>query len=359
MNVENKRILFLYTELAGYFLACLDTLAGGGDCEILLIHWPVNKEAPFRLEFPGNVKAVVRSAVAGQDKLEKLASDFGPDLIYCSGWIDKGYVKLCRRFNGKIPVVAGFDNWWRGTIRQRIAAAGSFLVRRSFSHAWVPGKPQLRYAEKLGFPGDHIRTGVYSADLGFFNRCYAGARTAKEKKFPHRFIYVGRYYDFKGITEMWDAFEQWKAGSDNDWELWCAGTGDLPPRGHPSIRHFGFVQPTGLPQLMQESGVFILPSRFEPWGVVVHEFAAAGFPLLLSREVGASGAFLREGENGFSFPANDSAAIARVFESIAALSDETLLAMGARSHALAQTISPATWAATIRELAGQGTPVKS
>lgn len=43
--------------------------------------------------------------------------------------------------------------------------------------------------------------------------------------------------------------------------------------------------------LMKQCGVFILPSRIEPWGVVVHEFSAAGFPLLLSDQVGSAESF--------------------------------------------------------------------
>ena len=41
-----KRILFLYTEIAGYTVACLNELRKS-EVEIFLIRWSVNKEAPF------------------------------------------------------------------------------------------------------------------------------------------------------------------------------------------------------------------------------------------------------------------------------------------------------------------------
>jgi glycosyltransferase involved in cell wall biosynthesis len=44
-----------------------------------------------------------------------------------------------------------------------------------------------------------------------------------------------------------------------------------------------------------------MPSKKEPWGVVLHEMAIAGLPLLASENVGAASAFLREGENGKVF----------------------------------------------------------
>ena len=44
------KILFLYTELAQYFISCLETLVHTG-AEVHLVHWPVNKEAPFQFRF--------------------------------------------------------------------------------------------------------------------------------------------------------------------------------------------------------------------------------------------------------------------------------------------------------------------
>lgn len=350
MEKVRPRLLFLYTELAGYFISCLETLAEKYKAEIFLVYWPVNKEAPFRFHFPETIKTAQRNEFASASALMKAAEDFDPDLIYCSGWIDKDYVAVCRKLRSAIPVVVGLDNWWRGTLKQRLAVAGSFIVRRAFSHAWVPGKQQFTYAEKLGFKKDKIRSGVYAADVPLFNSEFEKNHSQKKQQFPHRFIYSGRYYDFKGVREMWSAFIKWKETRGNDWELWCLGTGDVPPIEHPAIRHFGFVQPSELAAILKDTGVFILPSRFEPWGVVVHEFAAAGFPLLLSEEVGAASAFLREGENGFSFPAGDETAIINAFDRIAKMTEAHLNEMGEKSHAIAQTITPETWADTLHAL---------
>jgi len=40
----------------------------------------------------------------------------------------------------------------------------------------------------------------------------------------------------------------------------------------------GFVQPSDLPNIFAQAGVFILPSRYEPWGVVIGEALASGLP---------------------------------------------------------------------------------
>ena len=116
------------------------------------------------------------------------------------------------------------------------------------------------------------------------------------------------------------------------------------------IKHFGFVQPGDLNPILEQTGVFVLPSRFEPWGVVVQEYAAAGYPLVLSNEVGAKEAFLEEGKNGFSFPAKNIGELKKQLKKIMDLSSKDLLLMSEKSHGLAQKISPQKWAAQVKEI---------
>jgi glycosyltransferase involved in cell wall biosynthesis len=224
-----------------------------------------------------------------------------------------------------------------------------FLLN-TFSNAWVPGNPQKKYAKKLGFAEKKISTRFYSCDLPKFNTIFELQFIEKQKHFPKRFLYVGRYYDFKGINDLWQAFVQLQEEEANEWELWCLGTGDLPPVAHSKIKHFGFVQPADLEPILGKAGVFILPSRFEPWGVVAHEYAASGFPLILSEAVGAKEAFLREGKNGFSFAPQDIEGLKKVLKKVMNLSSKELILMGQESHNLAQQISPVKWANTVLEI---------
>jgi glycosyltransferase involved in cell wall biosynthesis len=62
---------------------------------------------------------------------------------------------------------------------------------------------------------------------------------------------------------------------------------------------------------------FALLSRRETWGVVVNEAAASGLPLLLSDQVGAAYDLLREGENGFRVPVDDTDAAAEALRTLA------------------------------------------
>lgn len=338
----NNRIVFLYTEMAGYFLACVDELASRGN-EVHVIHWPVNKEAPFNFDSRSHITFYDRATVADPGAL---VNKIGPNLIICSGWIDKAYVAVCRAWFGKVPTVLTSDNHWTGSLKQQIARIASpFTLQRIFSNAWVPGTPQQVYVGKLGFGPKKTRTGFYSADYQLFAKQYEARKQTQQATVPHRFAYVGRYLEFKGIFELWNAFIRLRK-EGCDWELHCFGTGALWDQRieHDGIEHHGFVQPAMLPGLLAKTGVFVLPSHKEPWGVVVHEMAAAGFPMLCSDAIGASTRFLEGGKNGHTFTAGSEDALYQAMKSIVAQSDEQLIAMGNHSASLGGSITPTTWA---------------
>lgn len=83
------------------------------------------------------------------------------------------------------------------------------------------------------------------------------------------------------------------------------------------LRLAGGRRPSELAEVYAAADVFVLPSRHEPWGVVVNEAMAAGLPVVLSDRVGAGADLLREGENGRSFPAGDAARLADALAEIA------------------------------------------
>lgn len=335
------KFLFLYTEIAEYVLACCNELSQHG--EVHIVRWPVNKEAPFQFQVNEQIKLYSKTDY-NQEQLTQLVSSINPDVIICSGWIDKDYLKITKTYYKKIPTVMTCDTHWRGDLKQRLAMIISrFTLLRIFSHAWVPGQIQKKYVLNLGFKNTCIETGFYSCDLPYFESVYQSQKEQKQIHFPKRFLYVGRYYEFKGIKELWQAFIELQEEQPNDWELWCLGVGDVVPIQHPKIKHFGFVQPKDLGNYTSQTGVFVLPSRVEPWGVVVHEFAASGFPLLLSNQVGAKEQFLHEGKNGFEFKAENTQDIKLALKNMILSKEADLLAMSQYSNKLSKSISPKSW----------------
>ncbi|MEM7036287.1 MAG: glycosyltransferase, partial [Bacteroidota bacterium] len=193
-----------------------------------------------------------------------------------------------------------------------------------------------------------------SADTALFEPVYEPATAAKAEKYPHRLLYVGRYLPIKGTDELYHAFRELSDEVDHDWELVLIGNGPLKDTLKPTknILFRDFVQPAELPQLAYEAGAFVLPSRSDAWGVVLHEFAAAGLPLISTDAAGAITAFVREGYNGFLHRRGDKASLKAALRTLVGLGDDTLREMGRRSHELAKQISPDTWAATLNKVAG-------
>jgi glycosyltransferase involved in cell wall biosynthesis len=343
--MSDKKALFLYTELAGYTLNCMkEAMVLNQNLKIHVVRWPLVDEAPFQFNFE-NVKVYDRSNFDFK-KLVELVNKENFDLIVCSGWVDKEYVKVCRAFKNVLPTVLALDNQWNGSPKQYLAKLLSpLLVKRNFTHAWVPGNKQFKFVSQLGFSSLKIRKGFYVADTNLFIEYYKRFKDLKEKSFPKRFLFVGRYVNHKGIYDMWNAFVKLHEETESDWELWCVGAGEEFENkiNHPKIKHFGFLQPTEFSKVIRESGVYILPSHFEPWGVSVQEFAAAGYPMLLSKEIGSSEAFFIEGKNGYSFESNNEQSLLDSIKKIICLSEKELIDMQLKSIELSLSITTQEW----------------
>lgn len=350
-NNSQPSIVILYTELAEYLISCLNKLSDL-NINIHVINYPINQEAPFKFNISNcKINFYTRADYNSYVSIILLIEKIKPSLIYCAGWSDKDYLKAVKYFQNKTTTLLGFDNQWEGSIKQKLASLyARIFITPYFNFAFVPGKIQETFALKLGFKKENILTGAYSANTDYFEQIYQSQKQQKLNSFPSRFIYVGRYMEFKGIQELWTAFVELQNEQPNDWELWCLGTGDVSPITHPKVKHFGFVQPKDLKNYTSQCGVFILPSRFEPWGVVVHEFASCGFPLLLSNKVGAAEIFLQDNKNGYFFEANNVNSLKKAMKKIISKSPDELTKMGEISNQLAQQISPTTWAQTIFEI---------
>jgi len=345
---KNKKVLFLFTELAGYIVSCMNEIADIPGVELHVVRWPVNEVAPFKFSFEESKIHLYERNEFNNEELEFLVDEISPDIIFCSGWVDKGYVNICRSHYKKIKTVLTFDNPWRGTLKQHIASVISPLYLRGlFSDCWVCGSPQKKYALKLGFRENQIQEGFYSCDFKLFNNIFENCKNAKSENYPKRFLFVGRYTQLKGAPELWKAFDIFMNNDKNDdWELWCLGKGEYEDQfpTNPRIKNFGFIQPDKIDAIIKDTGAFILPSHYEHWGVVVHEFAAAGLPLLCTTSTGAATTFLKEGENGYFFKPKSVQAIVEALQKIADLDKEKLISMGERSAQVAETITPAKWA---------------
>lgn len=346
--IKRPKVLFLYTEIANYFLACIKELYKEAD--VAIVRWPLNAEAPFQFQFHKDWRILDRNDLDAKSLFE-FSKAFDPDVLVCSGWVDKAYNSVAKYWFNKIPTILSLDNHYIGSVRQHLGILSSpFKLKNRFSHIWVPGEPQYKFARKLGYKRHQILQGFYSADVVHFDNIYKETFLEKEKHFPKRFIYMGRYVEFKGVFEMWEAFiEAINQTNDKEWELWCLGTGDEWDRRieHAQIKHFGFVQPDDLHGILKDTGVFVLPSHKEPWGVVVHEMAVAGYPMICSDKTGAASRFVEKGKNGILFKTGVQTSLKSAFLKFMNTEEDTLIKMGKKSHQIGMNHSPEKWKETL------------
>ena len=88
-------------------------------------------------------------------------------------------------------------------------------------------------------------------------------------------------------------------------------------------RFLGFVNQSTLPQVYCASDLLVLPSEYEPFGLVVNEAMLCGCAVIVSDRVGAKFDLIREGKTGFAYPCGDIGALAKLLQST--LSDRDAL----------------------------------
>ena len=337
------KILYLYQEVMGYTVETLKALSKR-NVDVHVIHWDHKKLTPYKIPEINNIKFYKRSSFDFKE-MRKLTLKIDPDLTVVSGWVDLCYLRISRLIISRNKnVIVGFDDQWHGTFKQIVAQfLGKFkFFKFFFSLAWVSGIYQFEYARKLGFTKQEIIYDLYSANVNMFNTFYLKNRKLKQKNYPKTFLYVGRLEKEKGIQTLIKSWNQ--LTKKNGWKLCLIGSGSLKNKiiQTEDLVIKEFMQPEFLVKEIKNAGFFILPSDFEPWGVVVHEFCAAGLPMLLSEAVGASTSFLIQGHNGYLFKTNNYNDLLSKIKKVINLNKDELLNMSNNSNKISYKITPET-----------------
>lgn len=340
------KVAVLWYTLTGYMNAALRSLASQPGVEIFVAdHAGEGKQAPFADEIFAWMKNRYKFP-KDPDKGELLQrlEDFSPDVMLVASWRTPAYRKACERFKGRAVRVVGMDNQWESTLRQWVGVAmAPFYIQPQFEAALVSGERQAEFARKLGFTDDHIWRGLYCGDTEAFT--YPGVRELGPG--PHSFLYAGRMVSDKGIDTLFEGYRLYRAAAESSgqkpWLLRLVGDPGQA-RFAPGVEYRGFVQPSNLPKVFQAADCFVLPSRWENWGVVIHEAAAASLPVICTTACGASVHLVWDGYNGFLIPRDHPRALAEAMETIASLSPERYREMAAASQNMAQQLKPGRWA---------------
>jgi glycosyltransferase involved in cell wall biosynthesis len=352
------RVLYLYTEVMGYNLPIFEELALAYGATVDVVHWNKDKLTPFVPQTTSpNIGFHERSSFTA-GALMQFVTDLRPDLVYVSGWQDRGYLPVLGILKSRgAVIVMGLDSQWTGSVRQQVGAKMIkwFYKPRYFHYAWVPGPMQYAYASRIGFAKNEIICNLLSANTSLFARALSAPAREDVDRYPQRFLYVGRFTESKGVDTLMRAYEMYRQQLGGSWTLTCIGNGPLESliRSNSQIEVLPFMSQADLACHAHNAGAFILPSQYEPWGVVVHEFASAGLPLILSDQVGASPQFLVSRLNGFVFEHDSADDLAKKMWHISSLTPRDLIRMGDVSRQLASVLNPSVVAASLVSVLGK------
>lgn len=213
-------------------------------------------------------------------------------------------------------------NAWSG--RQHTAQRLKHVVLRqlyeSIDAFLSIGPANERHYLELGVPPKKLFTAPYGVDDAFFERMGSEllgeqSRIRAEFGVPERsplVLFAGVLTPVKAVENLIDA-----VSSMPDVHLLVAGSGrdetslrTLAERVAPGRVHFaGFLNQTRLARAYASADVFCLPSRYEPWGLVVNEALAMKRPVVVTKVCGVAPDVEACGA-GIVVPAESSAALA-------------------------------------------------
>ena len=186
----------------------------------------------------------------------------------------------------------------RDTKKKGIRALLKRLFFKRVSKAYVCGKSHADLVKYFGFSGKIVDIG----SVGFIRR--VPQPPYQERIKVEKFVYVGRLVPVKNLEWIIQRF-----ASHLDIELMIIGTGELEGKlkamSPPNVLFKGEIPNSELYKYYQNADVFVLPSYYEPYGLVVEEALNNGTPVLVSHMVGCQDNLVAANKVGLVFHIDD------------------------------------------------------
>jgi glycosyltransferase involved in cell wall biosynthesis len=231
-----------------------------------------------------------------------------------------------------IPVLLRAESWLgdRGRSGVKLVMKKIFFEGlKHMVHAVLPiGRLNAEYWSY--YFGDEVAQFAmpYAVDNGYFaERASAaeggrGALRAELGLDPDRpvILFAGKLQPRKHCDHLIEAYARLSRAPNGEPNAVLVVVGDGEERaalerqaaetGLKSIYFLGFRNQSELPRFFNLATVFVLPSRHEPWGLIVNEVMNAARTVIVSDDVGAAPDLIEDGVNGCIYPFGDVEALA-------------------------------------------------
>lgn len=190
-------------------------------------------------------------------------------------WWEQQQLKLCQLYSDWLPVGGQPSSRYVRPAQKsaEMELADLVLVACSFVGRTI----RAHHPDKL------IACAPYGVDAEFWSPWPVALPPPPSSRSSLRFIYAGQSSIRKGTPVLLDA---WQKAKLHDAELLLVGSWQLAAdklrQLPPGVRHIHPVGPEKLRDLYRQSDIFLFPSFFEGFGLVILEAMACGLPVLAS-----------------------------------------------------------------------------
>jgi glycosyltransferase involved in cell wall biosynthesis len=224
----------------------------------------------------------------------------------------------------------------RGPLR-KIAKRGLFAILRRLVDCYLAiGSSNHNYYLALGIDPKRIVRMPYAVDNDFFQtKCHQASKCREQFRSQLGLeanrpviLYAGKLYGRKRPEDLLEAYARFSKDGQCEPYPYLLYVGDGQSRselegrarslGWSSIKFLGFKNQTELPAFFDLCDVFVIPSSLEPWGLIVNEVMNAGRPIIGTDRVGAIHDLVRNGVNGYVYPAEDVSELHRALSKVLA-----------------------------------------
>lgn len=282
---------------------------------------------------------------------------FRPDVLYLTGYYDPAQLLLLAwaKLTGVRVVMqnesTAADNppgGWRDAVKR--------LILSQCDGFFCFGTLAANYLLGLGVPSRKIRLRKNAVDnqalLATYQRAWP-TRIVEQHRLalkPKNLIFVGRLIEVKNLMTLLDAFAKARqGGAGSDWGLLFLGDGPLADPLRQRTDELGLTDAVHLlpgrawyrvPDVLALADVLVLPSRSEPWGLVVNEAMVCGLPVVVSDRCGCVADLVQNERNGFIFDPEQPSQLADCLMRIMTMTDADRVSMGRAGQEIIAPFSP-------------------
>lgn len=328
-----KNILILFVEITSYNIARIKNVYEQNK-EYHFTYVYANKSVSgHKTNLPLVDNAVVLEG-SSRDKigqLRKILQSTDYEMMIINGYVDAVNMWLIRQARRMhIPYAIETDTPLHipgNPVKRLLKRAYLTRIFRGKAYGFPGGTRQAEVFRYYGMDPSHISIMPMTVDTKEFIKV-AAAQAKEFYKEKHGFsgrkvvLYVGRFAEEKNLSSLISAMAELGKQHD-DVALCLVGKGPQHDELKAQIDHLGIADLTRMEsyKLMPElaefyclADVFVLPSSFEPWGLVVNEALACSVPVIAAEQVGCVDDLIQKGINGDIYPTGDVRELKKLLE---------------------------------------------